>query len=179
MRAKLLLLVLLAAALALAACGGGGGKSNTTTTTTAAQAGPTKAQYIASTTGICKDTESRLNPLVRQLAGSAAALVTGGSGATKAVAGAVEKVYTIAASGLARLRALPQPEADHAAIAKFLTPLSAIVDSMRTAINGLKQGQGAQALEQLQADQTPAQQVTAAAKKYGLRQCQTIFSALG
>jgi hypothetical protein len=177
MRAKLLVVVVLAGALALAACGGG--SSNSTTTTSAAHAGPTKAEYIASTAGICKDTEARLNPLVHQLAGAAAALVTGGSGATKEVATAVEKVYAIAASGLAKLRALPQPAADHAAISKFLTPLSAIVDSMRTAINGLKQGQGAQALEQLQADQTPAEQVTSAAKKYGLRQCQTIFSALG
>jgi hypothetical protein len=176
MRAKLLVAVVLAGAVSLAACGGGG---KSATTTSDAHAGPTKAEYIASTSGICKDTEARLNPLIRQLGGAAAALVTGGSGATKEVATAVEKVYAIAASGLAKLRALPEPAADHAAISKFLTPLSAIVDSMHTAIAGLKHGQGAQALEQLQADQTPAAQVTAAAKSYGLRQCQTIFAALG
>ncbi|HEY1778657.1 MAG TPA: hypothetical protein VGG41_21050 [Solirubrobacteraceae bacterium] len=176
MRAKLLVSVVLAGAVALAACGGGG--SGTTTTKTA-NAGPTKAEYIASTSGICKQTESRLNPLIHQLTGAVAGLLTGGAGASKAVATTVEKVYAIAASGLAKLRALPQPAADHAAIAKFLTPLGTIVDSMRSAIQGLKQGQGAQAIAQLQADQTPAQQVTSAAKKYGLRQCQTIFSALG
>lgn len=178
MRAKLLMVVLLAGTVALAACGGSGG-SSATTTSQSASGGPTKAHYIASTAGICKSTETRLTPIAHRLAGAAAGLLTGGNGAASKVAGAVEQLYSIAASGLAKLRALPQPAADHAAISKFLTPLAAIVDSIGTAVSGLKKGQGAQALGQLQADQSLAQQVTSAAKSYGLRQCQTIFSALG
>jgi hypothetical protein len=174
MRAKLLVAVVLGGAIALAACGGGGATKTSTT-----HSGPTKAQYVAATAAICKSTKTRLTPLITKLAGDAAQILTGGSAAVAQAVPAVEHLYSIAASGLSRLRALPQPAGDHAAIAKFLMPLSAIVDSIGTVSSGLKKGQGAQALAQLQSDQTLATQVTSAAKKYGLRQCETIFSALG
>ena len=170
---KLLLIAMLSGTVALAACGGGGGSTSSTSSA------PTKAQYVAQTAAICKATEKQLTPLVQQVAGGAAALLTGGTGAAAKIAGTVDQLHTIAASGLAKLRALKQPVGDHARIAKFLTPLSTIVDSIGSAASGLKKGQGAQALAQLQADQPVAQQVTSAAKAYGLKQCETIFSALG
>jgi len=175
MRAKLLVVVVvLCGAVALAACGGSGNAKSSSSSS-----GPTKAQYVAGTAGICKSTQARLTPLIGKLAGAAAQILTGGSGAAAKAVPAVEQLQSIAASGLSRLRALPQPAGDHAAIAKFLTPLSSIVDSIATVASGLKKGQGAQALAQLQSDRTLAAQITSAAKKYGLRQCETIFSALG
>jgi hypothetical protein len=174
MRAKLLVMVVLGGAVALAACGGSGN-----TNSSSSSSGTTKAQYVAATARICKSTQKRLTPLVGTLAGAAAAILTGGSGAAVKAVPSVEQLHSIAASGLSRLRALPQPAGDRAAIAKFLTPLSSIVDSIATVASGLKHGQGAQALAQLQSDRTLAAQVTRAAKKYGLRQCETIFSSLG
>jgi len=173
MRVKLLVIATLSGTLALAACGGGGGSASSTSS------GPTKAQYVARTATICKATEARLTPLVHRVAAAATQLLSGVAGAAAKAAGIVAQLHTIAASGLAQLRALTQPAGDHARIAKFLTPLSTIVDSIATAASGLKQGQGAQALAQLQADQSLAAQVTSAAKSYGLSQCETIFSALG
>jgi hypothetical protein len=172
-RTKLLIAAVLCGTLTLAACGGGGAS------TTAANSGPTKAQYLSRSAAICKATEKRLTPLVLQVAGAAGQVFAGSPGAATKVIPAVEQLHTIAAAGLAKLTALTQPAGDHALIAKFLTPLSSIVQSIATALGGLKKGQGTQALAQLQADQTLAQQVTSAAKKYGLRQSETIFSALG
>lgn len=170
MRPRLLVVALLSGTLALAACGGGGSSSSSHT-------GPTKAQYVANTASICKQTEKKIAPLVTHLAQAAASLLGGGSAAK--IAASVEQLHTIAAAGLAKLRALPQPAGDHARIAKFLRPLSTIVDSIGSAAAGLRQGQGAQALATLEADQSVARQVTRAAHSYGLRQCETIFSALG
>lgn len=176
MRAKLLSVVVLGGALAIGACGGG---SSTAGKTTSSSSGPTKAEYIASAGAICKTTETRITPLVGKLAAVAAQILTGGSAAAAKAVPEVEQLYSIAASGLGKLRGLARPAGDHAAIARFLTPLSAIVDSIGTVSSGLRKGQGTQALAQLQADQALAQQVTVAAKGYGLRQCETIFSALG
>lgn len=173
MRAKLLAVVLVGGALALAACGGGGAS------TTSSHSGPTKAQFIAATTSICKSAEASFAPLVKKLLSAAPALAGGGASAANKLVGAVGQLHSIAASSLAKLRALPQPAGDHAAIARFLTPLATIVDSIGTALNGLKSGQGTLALAQLAADQTPAQQVTSAAKHYGLVRCSTLFAALG
>ena len=173
MRTKLLIAAVLSGTLALSACGGGGSTASTTSS------GPTKAQYLAQTAAICKATEKRLTPLVRQVAGAAGQVFAGSPGAAAKVVPAAEQLHTVAAAGLAKLRALHQPAADHARIAKFLTPLSSIVESIATAVSGIKKGQGTLALAQLQADQSLAQQVTSAAKSYGLRQCETIFSALG
>jgi hypothetical protein len=173
MRAKLLVVAVLGGALALAACGGGSANSATTAS------GPTKAQYVASTTGICKSAQAQLTPLIGKLTAAVPQILTGGESAAAKIVPAVQKLYAVASSGLGKLRALPKPAGDDAAIAKFLTPLAAIVDSIGTVASGLKKGQGAQALAQLQADETLARQVTSAAKRYGLRQCQTIFSALG
>lgn len=168
---KLLIVAVLSGTLALAACGGGGATSTSS--------GPTKAQYLTQAATICKATEKQLTPLVRQVAGAAGQVFAGSPGAAAKVVPTVEQLHTVAAAGLAKLSGLAQPAGDHARIAKFLTPLSSIVQSIATALSGLKKGQGTQALAQLQADQTLAQQVTSAAKSYGLRQCQTIFSALG
>jgi hypothetical protein len=171
-RIKLLIVAVLSGALAVAACGGGGGATSTVS-------GPTKAQYLAQAAVICKATEKQLTPLVREVAGAAGQVFAGSPGAAAKVVPAVERLHAVAAAGLAKLSGLAKPVGDHARIAKFLTPLSNIVQSIATALSAIKKGQGTQALAQLQADQTLAQQVTSAAKSYGLRQCQTIFSALG
>ena len=173
MRIKLLIVAVLSGALALAACGGGGASATST------NSGPTKARYLTQAAAICKVTEKQLTPLVSQVAGAAAQVFAGSPGAAAKVVPAVEQLHTVAAAGLAQLSGLAKPAGDRARIAKFLTPLSSIVQSIATALSGIKKGQGTQALAQLQADQTLAQQVTSAAKSYGLRQCQTIFSALG
>lgn len=173
MRLRLLATAMLSSALVLAACGGGGSSS----TSTSKASGPTRAQYIASTASVCKETEQKIAPMVKRLGSAPEELLLGGSAAK--IADIVEQLYSIAATGLARLRALPQPTGDHARIAKFLTPLSTIVDSIASAASGLKKGEGPQALATLAADQAVAKQVTRAARSYGLHQCESIFSALG
>jgi hypothetical protein len=151
--------------LVLAGCGG--------------SSGPSKAQFVAKADAICKTTQAQITPLVNQIAAAGAQLLTGSASATRQVATVVQHLHTVAAASLAKLRALAQPSADHKAIQKFLTPLASIVDSMSKAASALSEGQGPQALALLQTAQPLAQQVTGAAKDYGLVQCQSILSALG
>lgn len=169
-----LIAIVMFSGVVLAACGGGGSSSATKTAT-----GPTKSQFVAEADAVCKSTEKQTSRLVDQIAGGAANLLSGGAGAAAHIAGAVQQLHNVGAAGLAKLRGLAQPGADHKQIARFLMPLSTIVDSIGTAASGLREGQGAAALAQLQADQSPAEQVTTAAKAYGLRQCESLFSSLG
>jgi hypothetical protein len=163
------------AAVALGACGGSGGTSTTKSTAS----GPTKAQFIAQADAICKTTEAKLAPLIKELAAGAAKLLAGTSSSTGQLATPLTKAHTVAAAGLTELQALAQPAGDHKQIEKFLSPLGQIVGSLATAAGGLSKGQSTEALAQLEQDQAPAQAVTGAATAYGLRGCETIFSALG
>jgi hypothetical protein len=163
------------AAVALAACGGSGGTSTTKSTAS----GPTKAQFIAQADAICKTTEAKLAPLIKELAAGAANLLAGSSSSTGQLATPLTKAHTVAAAGLTELEALAQPAGDHKQIEKFLSPLGQIVGSLATAAGGLSKGQSTEVLAQLEQEQAPAQAVTGAATAYGLHGCETIFSALG
>jgi hypothetical protein len=169
-------LAVVVAAVALAACGGGSGSTSTTKSTAS---GPTKARFIAQADAICKTTEAKLAPLIRELASGAAKLLAGTSSATGQLAAPLTKAHTVAAAGLAEIQALAQPAGDHKPIEKFLSPLRQIVGSLATAAGGLSKGQSTEALALLEQDQAPAQAVAGAATAYGLRGCETIFSALG
>ena len=153
-----------AAALALAACGG--------------SSGPSKADYSAKANTICKSVVTQTAPLINQLKGSITSLVTGGGAGVKAAATGVARLHTIAAADLAKLKALAQPSGDHAAIQKFLTPLTSVVKAIGQAASSLAKGSVTGALLLLQQVQPLVGQVTSAAHAYGLGKCSQIL-ALG
>ena len=140
--------------------------------------GPTKAQYVVKADAICKTAKTRTTPLIREIAASVASL-EGGSGNVQALATLVDRLHTEAAADLARLRALAQPSGDHAAIERFLQPLTSVVDAMGKAVSALRGGQPLQAVGLLQQMQSTAQQFTSAAQGYGVTQCSQLLSALG
>jgi len=155
----------LASVLALAGCGG--------------SSGPAKSQFVTKADAICQATQTQATPLIHQITAGGVALATGGASAARQIAPAVHRLHTVAAGGLARLKALAQPSGAKAAIQKFLTPLAKVVDTIDKAAAALSQGQGPQALGLLQQAQPLAQQVTSAATAYGLPRCGSILSALG
>ena len=163
--ANVIAVAALAGALALAGCGG--------------SSGPAKSQFVTKADAICQATQRQATPLIHQITAGGAALVTGGARASRQIAPAVQRLHTVAASGLARLKALAQPSGAKTAIQKFLTPLAKVVDAIDKAAAALSQGQGPQALGLLQQAQPLVQQVTGAATAYGLPQCESILSALG
>ncbi len=155
----------LSSVLALAACGG--------------SSGPSKSQFVAKSDAICKATQAQTTPLIHQITAGGAALITGGASAARQIAPTVQRLHTVAASGLTKLKALAQPSGDHAAIQKFLTPLASVIDAIGKAATALSQGQGPQALALLQQAQPLAGAVTSAAQAYGLPRCESVISALG
>ena len=163
--ANVIAVVTLASVLALAGCGG--------------SSAPAKSQFVTKADAICKTTRTQITPLIHQITAGGAALVTGGATAAHQIAPAVQRLHTVAAGGLTKLKALSQPSGSHTAIQKFLTPLATVVDAIGKAAVALSQGQGPQALALLQQAQPLAQQVTSAATAYGLPQCESIVSALG
>jgi hypothetical protein len=168
-RLRLIAVVMLSRTLALAACGGG----------SKAPSGPSKASFVAKADAICRSSEVQIARYAKVVAAAAPKVLSGDTGVISGITKTLRLLHTDAAAGLTKLRALSQPVGDHAKIAKFTTPLAAIVDSIGTAATGLAHGEGVGALAALQADQTAAQEVTSAAKSYGLRACETLFSVLG
>jgi hypothetical protein len=154
----------------LAAGCGGGGKSSS---------GPTKAAYLATADAICKKTHAQTSPLISQIKTQVPALIAGGASSAKHVAAVVARLGTVAAGNLARLRALTRPSADHAAIARFLTPLTTVVHSISRAASALRSGQAIVAVSLLAQVQPIAQKVATAARAYGFRQCTQVLSPLG
>lgn len=159
------------AALALAGCGGGGGSSTTSS-------GPTRAQYIASANAICGAVRKQAAPLIAKVKGSVASLITGGASVAKTVAGELAQLHIVAGAGLAKLRALQQPAADHATIAHFLTPLTTVIADIGQAAATLAKDEPLNALALLQQAQPAAAQLTGAAKAFGAKQCGAVLSAL-
>ncbi|MFI4985493.1 MAG: hypothetical protein ACHP93_04140 [Solirubrobacterales bacterium] len=151
--------------LVLAGCGG--------------SSGPSKAQYVAKADAICTTAHTQTAPLIQQVTAAGASLASGGAPSARRLATVVRRLHDVAASGLARLRALRQPSGDHAAIERFLAPLASVVDAIGQAATALGSGQAPQALGLLQQVQPVAQQVTSAAQTYGLQQCGSVLSALG
>ena len=165
-RAHVLALVLTAAA--LAGCGGGGSAAH----------GPTRAAYIAKADRICRSAHAQTNALISKIKALAPTLLIGGTAAAPSAPGLVAQLRSVAAADLARLRALPQPSGDHAAIAKFLDPLASVVSALGKALADLRAGHALDAAA-LFSDAIPtAQAVRSAASVYGFKNCPSLLSAL-
>jgi hypothetical protein len=158
-------LLVICVLLALSGCGGGGG--------------PSKSVYIAKANAICRTASSQTAPLIRQVTSLAGSLSSGSSTAAKRLAGALARLHTVAASYLAQLRRLKQPSGDRASIKQFLTPLGQVVDAIGKAATAVGGGQLPAALGLLQQAGPVAQDASAAAHAYGMRQCETVLAALG
>ena len=141
--------------------------------------GPTKAQYISRADAICATAKARTTPIVKQIATAAASLAGGGPGSAKKLATLLAQLHTAAAADLARLRGLTQPSGEHAAIERFLTPLTSVVDAIGTAASTLRGSQPLQAVGSLQQLQPTVQQFTSAAQAYGLSDCSQLLGTLG
>jgi hypothetical protein len=165
-RARSLALLAAVAAVATAGCG------------SSTEHGPTKAAYIAKADAICASAHAQTNHLITQIKALATALVIGGTKAAPTAPALVAKLHTVAAAELARLRALAQPSGDHAAIAKFLGPLTAIVRAVGTATDDLRAGKAVDAASLFSAAIPTAQTVRSAAAAYGLHSCPNLLSAL-
>jgi hypothetical protein len=156
-------------ALALAACGGGGSSSSSTSS------GPTHAQYVASANAICKTARRQTAPLIAKLKSSGAALVTGGGAA---LAASVTHLRDIAATGLAKLRALEPPAADRAQIERVLTPLKRVIGLIGAAAQDLGRNQALNAVALIQQAQPLAARIGSAARALGASQCALVLAAL-
>jgi hypothetical protein len=165
----LVLAVVAAAALIAAGCGGG----------SSTPSGPTKASYIASADALCKKTHAQTSSLIAEIKSKAPALVAGGTSSAKQVAGVVARLGVVAGANLARIRALPTPSGDRAAIARFLNPLTAVVKSIGKAASALRSGQAYVALSLIAEVEPTAQKVATAARSFGFKQCTQVLSPLG
>jgi hypothetical protein len=154
--------------LALAGCGGGH-----------ASAGASKSSYVAKANAICAQTRTQTTPLINRISANLASLVTGGASGARQIAATVSRLSGVATRELTRLGALSQPSGDHAAIARFVSPLRSIVSALSRAARALSTGQAPQALSILQAAQPLAAEVTSAAQALGLAKCESVLSALG
>ena len=152
--------------LVLSGCGGGSG-------------GPGKAAYVAKANAICQSASSQTAPLIKQVTSLAGSLTSGRSSAAPHLAGTLSRLHTVAADYLARLQRLKQPSGDRAAIKRFLTPLAQVVDAIGKAGAAVGSGQVPAALGLLEQAGPVAQDATSAAQAYGMRQCETVLSALG
>jgi hypothetical protein len=151
--------------LALSACGGGGG-------------GPDKSAYIGKANAICQRASTQTGPLIKQVTSLAGSLTSGGSSTARQLAATLSGLHTAAAGYLAQLQRLKQPSGDRAAIKRFLTPLAQVVDAIGKAAAAVASGQLPAALGLLQQAAPVAQDATAAARAYGMRQCETVLGAL-
>jgi hypothetical protein len=158
-----------ATALALAGCGGGGSGSATAS-------GPTRAHFIAAANAICATAHAQTAELITKVKSTGASALLGGD--TKSLAGLVTHLHDVAAANLAKLRALPQPAADHAAIASFMQPLSTVVSDIGRAATDLSKGEALNAYALIQQAQPAAGKVTSAARAYGAKECGTVLAAL-
>ena len=161
-------LALLLSAAALAGCGGGGSTSH----------GPTRAAYIAKADGICRSAHAETNQLISKIKALAPTLLIGGTAAAPSAPDLVAQLHTVAAADLSRLRALAQPSADHAAIAKFLDPLASVVSALRKALADLRAGHAIDAAALFSNAIPTAQSVRSAASAYGFKDCPSLLAAL-
>jgi hypothetical protein len=150
--------------LVFSGCGGGGG--------------PSKSEYIARANTICQTASSQTAPVIKQVTSLAGALSSGSSSAGPRLASTLQRLHTVAAGYLMQLQRLKQPSGDHSAIEAFLTPLAQVVDAIGKAANAVGRGQVPAALGLLQQASPVAQRATAAAQAYGMRQCETVLTAL-
>lgn len=164
------LAIVAVALLALAACGGG---SNTTSKKPKA---PTKAAYVREVDAICRTVEAQTGPLISQVVPLAESLEIGGTAdaATK-LASLVGTLHVDSAGDLAKLRALAQPTGAHAAIERFISPLSTIVAAVGQAETTLRSKTPTNALGLLAQLSSTVGQVKSAARGYGLVPCEQVL----
>jgi hypothetical protein len=162
------LAIVAAALLALAACGGGG-----TTTTTSAPKAPSKAVYVREVDAICLTVKAQTGPLIKQVLPLAESLeISGAAAAATKLASLVTTLHADTSADLAKLRALAEPAGAHAAIERFVSPLSTIVAAVGQAATTLRSKTPANAIGLLAQLSSTAQQVKTAARAYGLVTCE-------
>lgn len=149
------------ALLTLSACGGG------------QATGPSRADYIARAERICRDTTAQAAPLLRRFAAGAASL---NATSARKLAPVGERIHALASAYIARLRALPQPAADRAKIARFLSLSREVIDGLGQAATALSAGHTVEVLGTLQGVQATANDANAAAVAYGLRDCAKVLA---
>lgn len=151
-----------AASLALAGCGA---------------SGPTRSQYRARAEAICQPARAQVTPLIQQVA-SALAAPGGVRSSQEQLAAALQDLYGVAASYLARLEGLKQPSGDHAAIERFLESLSEVVAGIGRAGAMVRGGAVSPAIRQLLELEPTQQEANTAAQAYGLTECAAVLPAL-
>lgn len=110
--------------LALAGCGGGGTSTTTahsSVSISAQQAVTTKARFIVTAEGICRALNAQEAPLKSR---QASLKGLSPAAADKAFVSLVHQVVDLSRASIGRLRALPRPPVDAAAIDRLLTGLS-------------------------------------------------------
>ena len=150
--------------LGLSGCGGGGG--------------PGKSAYVDKANAICQTARTETGPLITQVTSLAGSLASGGASTAQRLVGTLSRLHTVAAGYLAQLQRLKQPSGDHTAIERFLTPLGQVVNAIGKAALAVGSGQLPAALGLLEQAAPVAQDATAAAHAYGMRQCETVVAAL-
>lgn len=139
---------------------------------------PTKAQYTARANSICATTSSKTAPLIVQLAAAVGSLgSSGGESATRQLASALHQLHSAGSSALAKLRALKQPTAGHAAIERFLTSFASVNAGLDQAAKTADAGQPQQALADLKKVGPGLAGMTGAARAYGLTTCENVLAA--
>jgi len=107
------------AALAFAGCGGSGaGGSSPSSKGAATAAKLTKSQYIAKADAICRDNQTRIDPIEKDIA--ALPKDSQGRGEPKAIAPILERALKVTKEGFERLKVLPEPAEDRATLDRWL-----------------------------------------------------------
>ncbi len=152
-------------AVALAGCGSSSSSS-------------AKARYMSKAEAVCKAARAQTGPLIDDLTAAAASVVTGGAAPARRLAGDLERLHAVGAGYLAQLKQLKQPSGDHAAIQRFLTPFTKIVDELGAAASAVAAGRLPQAMALLQHAGPVAQAASSGAQAYGLSQCAEVLPPL-
>jgi len=151
-----------ACALLLAACGG--------------SSAPSKAEYVAKVNAICKATAEKTAPLVKQLEGSATAILAGDSAKAREAAPVVEQLEKYGQESLAKVRAVQTPTGEKAAVERFLSPLTNVVSAANQAASSLHAGETTGAVSLLEQVQGDALQAVSAANAYGVSACGSVVN---
>jgi hypothetical protein len=150
----------LASALLLAACGGSSSSSGSASSHSSSP--PTRAQFVARADQFCRQQDARLAPLTRQLRSASS---------PKVVVGLLRQEETEVGSGLATLRAIPEPPADRQSIAGIIAqPTSELAMVARTATD-LQQGHTAAFRSDAAQLKAIHQRYQRQAQSYGLHFC--------
>jgi hypothetical protein len=144
-------------ALALGACGGSSGQF-----ASSSAPAPTKAQFVARADQLCRTQNTRLAPLSHRLANATS---------PKDVVALLNQERTEVQAGIAALRAIPEPAADHRAIAGIIAqPASELTVVAKTAAD-LQHGDTTAFQTDAAQLKTVHQNYEHLAQSYGLHYC--------